>query len=110
MALDVALLSDRIVSCPDIAVEVSTVLVQKFGWTIADVNASLAVYLAQASIVEPKGEVKGVCRDPKDDMLFECALLGSADYIVSGDKDVLDVGSYQGTQVLAARRCLSLRS
>lgn len=73
-------------------------------------NATLAVYLARAKIVEPKGTVKGVCRDPKDDMLFECAVLGSADYIVSGDKDVLDVGSYQGTQILTARQYLSLRS
>ncbi len=29
------------------------------------------------------------CRDPKDDPLLACALAGSADYIVTGDADLL---------------------
>ena len=110
LALDVALVSDRIVICPDIVLEVSTVLTEKFGWSAADVNSALAAYLTQAIVVELKGEVKAVCRDPKDDMLFECALLGDAEYIVSGDKDVLDVGSYHNIRALTARQYLSLRS
>lgn len=110
MALDVALVSDRIVICPDIVLEVSTVLMEKFNWSGADVNSALAAYLAQANIVELKGALKDVCRDPKDDMLFECAVLGDADYIVSGDKDVIDVASFRDIRVLTARQYLSLKS
>jgi len=73
LALDRAFVSDRIVICPEIRLEISAVLVEKFGWKGADVNAALATYLADAKNVELKGTVKAVCRDPKDDMLFECA-------------------------------------
>jgi putative PIN family toxin of toxin-antitoxin system len=42
----------------------------------------------------------GVCRDPKDDKFFACAVEGEADYIVSGDRDLLDIGEYAGIQII----------
>lgn len=106
LALDEAFVSDRIVICQEIVLEISTVLVNKFRWSAGDVNSALAAYLADAHNVELKGAVKGVCRDPKDDMLFECAVLGGANLIVSGDNDVLDVRSYEGISVVTARQYL----
>jgi len=44
----------------------------------------------------------GVCRDPKDHIFIACAVEGEADYIVSGDKDVLDLGEYQGIKIVQA--------
>ena len=32
-----------------------------------------------------------VPRDPEDNMVLECAMEGKAQYIVSGDKDLLDL-------------------
>jgi len=49
----------------------------------------------------------GVRRDPKDDMLFECAVRAKAEIIVSGDKDVLEVGEYRGIRVITARQYLT---
>lgn len=31
------------------------------------------------------------CRDPKDDMILSLAIFGNADYLVTGDKDLLDL-------------------
>jgi len=38
-------------------------------------------------------EVFSECRDPKDNFLFDIAEQGGADYIVSGDNDVLAIDS-----------------
>lgn len=107
LALDRAFVSDRIVICPEITAEVSTVLIEKFGWNSSDVRSALAAFLADAKTVELRGTIKAVCRDPKDDMLFECAFLGDANLIVSGDNDVLAVGSYKQIRVVTARQYLS---
>ena len=38
-------------------------------------------------VVEIPENVRGVGRDPGDDKFLACALSGSADFILSGDKD-----------------------
>jgi putative PIN family toxin of toxin-antitoxin system len=37
----------------------------------------------------------GMCRDPKDDIFLACAVEGEAECIVSGDADLMDLGSYK---------------
>ena len=53
-------------------------------------------------IVEVKEEVKSVCRDPEDDKFISCALSASADYIVSGDKDLCDLKQYGPIKIVRA--------
>ena len=40
------------------------------------------------------------CRDPKDDFLLECAVEGNADYIITGDQDLLCLNHFEGIQIL----------
>ena len=47
-----------------------------------------------------------MCRDPKDDMVFECAVKADAEVIISGDNDLLSVKTYRGIQILTARQYL----
>jgi uncharacterized protein len=42
----------------------------------------------------------GICRDPKDDIFIACAVEGQADYIVSNDRDLLDLASYGGISII----------
>lgn len=44
-------------------------------------------------------QIEPVCRDPKDDFLLALALYGQADYLVSGDKDLLDLLSHHDTLI-----------
>ena len=39
-------------------------------------------------------------RDPADDKFLECAVAGSADYLVSADADLLSMGDIQGIPIL----------
>lgn len=50
--------------------------------------AQLAALLEEKAVkVEPQGELH-LCRDPRDDIVLETALLGKADYAVSRDDDL----------------------
>jgi len=43
-----------------------------------------------------------VSRDPNDDKFLAAALAGSADCIVTEDLDLLDIGVYEGIQIVSA--------
>ncbi len=48
------------------------------------------------------------CRDPKDDMFLELAVSGMANYIVSGDKDLLVLHPFRGIPVVTAREFMDI--
>lgn len=62
---------------------------------------------ASCEIVIPV-EVPDYVRDPKDRIIFGCAVGGRADYIVSGDKDLTDLKSYEGIPILTPSQFLNL--
>ncbi|MDR3180673.1 MAG: putative toxin-antitoxin system toxin component, PIN family [Prevotellaceae bacterium] len=48
------------------------------------------------------GAVRGVCRDEKDDMILECGWRCNADYIITGDNDVLSLKNFRGVKIVKA--------
>jgi putative PIN family toxin of toxin-antitoxin system len=63
--------------------------------------SSLAIQelLANAERVELPW-IPRVCRDPKDDMVIATAIFGHATFIATEDKDLLDIGEYQGIRIV----------
>lgn len=53
---------------------------------------------ASQTVSSPVPEV--ILEDPDDDKFLACAIDGGADYIVSGDHHLLDLGSYEGIPIL----------
>lgn len=49
-----------------------------------------------------------VCRDPDDDVVLACALSAKADFIVSGDKDLLVLNNFEGIPILTASQALEM--
>ena len=47
-------------------------------------------------------------RDPDDDHVIACAIAANARLIVSGDRDLLDIGVYRGIPMLTAAQALAL--
>jgi uncharacterized protein len=44
--------------------------------------------------------VSGICRDPKDDMFLACALEGDAHYLLTSDRDLLDLRHHQDVAIV----------
>lgn len=62
-------------------------------------------FLKVAEMVET-GETITACRDPKDDKLLELAVSGNADFLVSGDKDLLVLNPFRGVEIITPREFL----
>ena len=58
-------------------------------------------FVETLDLVSPTTRVE-VCRDPDDDKFIECAVDARALYIVSGDKDLLDLKSFGGVEIVTA--------
>jgi putative PIN family toxin of toxin-antitoxin system len=65
----------------------------------------LETFVEQAMLVEVIERVQE-CRDPKDDKILELALNGQAEYIVSGDKDLLALNPFRGVKIVTAEEFL----
>ena len=54
---------------------------------------------SKSELVDVKSEVK-LCRDPADDFLLCLAKDGTADFLITGDKDLLALSQISSTQIL----------
>lgn len=64
-----------------------------------DIRTVLDLVLLRGTAIELAERVT-VCRDPKDDVFLSLALSGSADFIVSGDNDLLSLHSFRGIPII----------
>jgi putative PIN family toxin of toxin-antitoxin system len=67
----------------------------------------VADYAALAHLVQPAPLAVPVSADPDDDAVLACAVAANADVIVSGDRHLLALGSYQGIPILTAAALLA---
>lgn len=104
-----AIAQDRFAVCGQIEEEIVRVLTRKFGWEAERVRADLAFYWLHALRVELEGTVTGICRDPKDEPILECAERAEAERIVTGDRDLLSLASYRGIRIMTARDYVEAR-
>jgi hypothetical protein len=61
----------------------------------------VALLAEQAIWVEPDETLDVVSDDETDNRYVECAVVGDAGYLVSGDPHLLDVGEYRGIRFLS---------
>jgi len=64
-------------------------------------GAQLADLVAASGVVVAPNRVLTVVNDEDDNRVLEAAVEGATDYIVSGDTDLLDLGSFQGIPIIA---------
>ena len=60
----------------------------------------------QVERVEINQQIRA-CRDPKDDKFLELAVCGEANYIITGDADLLDLHPFQNISIIKAASFLT---
>jgi putative PIN family toxin of toxin-antitoxin system len=98
-------LADLVVS-PPILAELRRVLVTKFHHTAEEAEEVVAFLLESATLIEIPGALRVVHDDPDDDKFVETAAVAGATYIVTGDRHLLALRSYQGISVIGSRAFL----
>ena len=66
----------------------------------------LALLVAKAALVDIDVTIHE-CRDPKDDKFLELALSGQADWLITGDKDLLVLNPFRTIPILTPKAFLS---
>ena len=70
---------------------------------VEDVNL-LHEWMEQNMVNVPLGDIPSRCRDPKDDYLLELAVQSKAIYLVSGDSDLLEMGTIGDCRIMTVKQ------
>ena len=90
--------------CDGILQEFKRVLHKKFAASPHEMSEALTLLSAAAQdILGLTDSIVPVCRDSDDDMILACARDAVADYMVTGDEDLLVLKNYEGISILNPR-------
>jgi putative PIN family toxin of toxin-antitoxin system len=78
-------------------------LIEKFGYSAELAAEVVSVLRSRMKIVTPSKLESQVCRDPDDDNILAAAVSGNCDCIITGDKDLLVLGRYEGVAIFRPR-------
>ena len=67
---------------------------------LGDLQSDLLASFVRNLIVIPAVSVVDICRDPDDNKFLSCAKDAKALYIISGDKDLLTIGKFEGIEIV----------
>ncbi len=90
------------VTCDPILQEFADKLLSKFKFSPETSQKAVQEVQGFSRLVEISGRLQAVVADPNDDMVIECALVGNATTIITGDKHLLGLGNYQSIRVMTA--------
>lgn len=87
----------------EILVEIKEVLERnKFGFS-PDVTQHIIYEIESISeFITPKKKHSIIKRDPDDNIIIDCAIEAQAEYIITGDNDLLDLKEYKNIKIINA--------
>jgi len=93
-----------LVSCPFIMMELRRTLSKKFRLSHDELSSAMEpISEAISRVIEHSLKVKDICRDADDDNIITCAVAAKADYLVTGDSDLLEIKSYKDIKIITPR-------
>jgi putative PIN family toxin of toxin-antitoxin system len=99
------------VTCREIIDEFQEKLQNKFKYSLQDSQAAADLVLNYSQLVTITNTLNSGITDPDDNVILECAVVGGATHIVTGDKrHLLPLESYQGISIISAADFLTLVS
>ena len=83
--------------------EVKEKLIKKIKLPPETVDEIISYLGEQAIVTNPKNLVSDICRDPDDDNIISLGIAAKAEYIVTGDRDLLDIGQYASLHMVSPK-------
>ena len=94
----------HLTTCPFILEEFQNILRGKLSATKAEVQAAMQLlHEAAQSVEHPEHTAAGTCRDSDDDNVLDCLITSGADYLVTGDADLLTLKTFAGKPIIRPR-------
>lgn len=109
--IDEALAQERFIllTAPELLAELERVLqyprLQRY-YNATQRDRFVALIAALGEVVDLPADIPAISRDPDDDRVIACAVVGRADVIVSGDKDLLTLKQVGRIPILTATEFL----
>lgn len=98
------------VTCQEIMDEFAEKLLLKFKFSEEKIQSALDEIISFSRLVEISRTLKAVPNDPDDDMVIECAVLGQATHVITGDRHLLSLINYQSIAIAKATDFVNLFS
>lgn len=95
----------QLVASVEILDEVADKLRVKFKFPEESIQELVDILLTRCQIVEPASKFD-VVRDKSDNKVIECAFDGKANYVVTGDPDLLDLKEFKSIKIITAKEFL----
>ena len=86
----------RLVVSPFIIHELHTKLMERFLWEEARALVVIKQIVHAAELVKPDTVPQVITDDVSDNHILACAIAGRADFIISGDRHLLNLKEYEG--------------
>ena len=99
--LEHCVLNHEVVLSEFILDELKETLTGKFKFAAREANATVRLVKSRSEIVQPLPIAPSICRDPDDDNIIATAMAGKCACIITGDKDLLDLGTVSTIRILS---------
>ena len=90
----------RLIASDHIMEEVTRTLGRKFDWPEDQLQELHKMFSELTERVHPVMALDAVRDDPDDNRILECALAGNAEFVVTGDKDLLRLRQHGKIRIL----------
>ena len=84
-----------------ILTEIERILRLKIRRSLEDVVTILIAVRQNSTLISSESELLVIAEDKADNRIIECAFQGKAQYVVSGDRHLLNLKEYQGIRILS---------
>jgi len=90
-----------------IIIEFQKTLKAKIGLSESEIKALVDLLQETVRVADPgekeEKQAEGTCRDKADDHVLACALACKADYLVTGDQDLLEIRKFHKVRIITPR-------